>query len=355
MAMHMADALLSPEVGGIMWVVSAGAIALCSRQVSSEPDGHKVPLMGVLGAFIFAAQMINFSIPVTGSSGHLGGSLLLAILLGPCAAFLTIASVLVVQGLFFADGGLLALGCNIFNIGFIPALIVYPCIYKQIIGYNPGRIRQTTIIIICSVIGLQLGSFGVVLETALSGISSIHFSTFLTLMQSIHLVIGIVEGCVTATVVSFLLKARPEIIQGVSSVRPIVSYPLRNVLLVVLTVAFLTGGFFSLFASEKPDGLEWSIAKVTGQEKLNVPEQKIYKVMSSLQEMTAFIPDYMFKTSLDSGKKVRKSGVGHDNDLKQISSTSIAGIIGVLLTLGLASLGGYLLRRISRSADSLTE
>ena len=99
--MHMADALLSPVVGGTMWAVSAGAIACCSAKLRKELDDRNVPLMGVLGAFIFAAQMINFTIPVTGSSGHLGGGLLLAILLGPHAAFLTIASVLVVQALFF--------------------------------------------------------------------------------------------------------------------------------------------------------------------------------------------------------------------------------------------------------------
>src|SRR5512136_1006033 len=124
--MHMADALLSPTVGGAMWAVSAGTIAFCARKVRKEVDDSKVPLMGVLGAFIFAAQMINFSIPVTGSSGHLGGGLILSILLGPYAAFLTIASVLGVQALFFADGGLLALGCNIFNLGFYPAFLAYP-------------------------------------------------------------------------------------------------------------------------------------------------------------------------------------------------------------------------------------
>ena len=99
--MHMADALLSPGVGATMWTASAGAIAYCSKKVREELDDRKVPLMGVLGAFIFAAQMINFTIPATGSSGHLGGGLILAILLGPHAAFLTIASVLVVQALFF--------------------------------------------------------------------------------------------------------------------------------------------------------------------------------------------------------------------------------------------------------------
>jgi len=84
---HMADALLSPAVGGIMWAATAGTIAWCSARVRRELDEHKVPLMGVLGAFVFAAQMINFTIPATGSSGHIGGGLLLAILLGHLPRF----------------------------------------------------------------------------------------------------------------------------------------------------------------------------------------------------------------------------------------------------------------------------
>ena len=124
--MHMADALLSPAVGGVMWTVTAGVVVYCSKKVKEEAADWKIPLMGVLGAFVFAAQMINFTIPGTGSSGHLVGSLLLAILLGPHAAFLTIASVLTVQALFFADGGvrtgvdvlkLLALGADAVLVG----------------------------------------------------------------------------------------------------------------------------------------------------------------------------------------------------------------------------------------------
>ena len=149
--MHMADALLSPAVGGAMCALSAGTIAYCSSKVRKELDDSKVPLMGVLGAFIFAAQMINFTIPVTGSSGHLGGGLILAILLGPYAAFLTIASVLVVQALFFADGGLLALGCNIFNLGFFPAFIAYPFIYKKIIGNQPTATRISAASIVAAI------------------------------------------------------------------------------------------------------------------------------------------------------------------------------------------------------------
>src|SRR5210317_1754527 len=131
--MHMADALLSPGIGGAMWAATAATTIYCARKVQNQLDDRKIPLMGVLGAFVFAAQMINFSIPGTGSSGHLGGGLLLAILLGPHAAFLTIASVLAVQALFFADGGLLALGSNIFNLGFFPCFIAYPLIYQKIV------------------------------------------------------------------------------------------------------------------------------------------------------------------------------------------------------------------------------
>ena len=187
--------LLSPAVGGTMWAVSAGAIAYCSTKVRAQLDDRKVPLMGVLGAFIFAAQMINFSIPGTGSSGHLGGGLLLAILLGPQAAFLTIASVLVVQALFFADGGLLALGCNIFNLGFIPAFIAYPLIYKKIAGTHPGRIQACR----CGDCRRSGGSatgglFAWCWKRLFRGCPALPFTTFLVLMQPIHLAIGIVEG-----------------------------------------------------------------------------------------------------------------------------------------------------------------
>ena len=113
-------------------------VAYSARKVREELDESKIPLMGVAGAFVFAAQMLNFTIPGTGSSGHLGGALILAILLGPEAAFLVMASVLTVQALFFADGGLLALGCNIFNLGFFPAFVAYPLVYRRIVGDGPS-------------------------------------------------------------------------------------------------------------------------------------------------------------------------------------------------------------------------
>ncbi|RMF08663.1 MAG: cobalamin biosynthesis protein CbiM, partial [Candidatus Neomarinimicrobiota bacterium] len=109
--MHMSDALISPAVGGTLWVAALAVSRRSARQVEHHQP-EDLPLMGVAGAFVFAAQMINVSIPGTGSSGHLGGGLLLASLLGPEAAFLILFVVLFIQAVFFADGGLLALGCN---------------------------------------------------------------------------------------------------------------------------------------------------------------------------------------------------------------------------------------------------
>ena len=102
--MHMADALLSPAVGATFWAGTIGTVGYASKKLKEHLDDRKVPLMGVVGAFIFASQMINFTIPGTGSSGHIGGGMILAVLLGPHAALLVMASVLTVQALFFADG-----------------------------------------------------------------------------------------------------------------------------------------------------------------------------------------------------------------------------------------------------------
>ena len=121
--MHMADALISPAVGGVMWAATAGLTYYSAGKLKKNLDDSRTPLMGVLGAFIFAAQMINFTIPGTGSSGHLTGGLMLTALLGPYAGFLTMVGILAIQCLLFADGGLLALGCNIWNMAFYGCFI----------------------------------------------------------------------------------------------------------------------------------------------------------------------------------------------------------------------------------------
>ena len=329
--MHMADALISPAVGGTIWAVSAATIAYASSQVKKSGDERIVPLMGVLGAFVFAAQMINFTIPLTGSSGHLGGGLLLAVLLGPSAAFLTIASVLVVQAMFFADGGLLALGCNIFNLGFFPAFIAYPLIYKPLAGAVPAQGRLTLAAVITALAGLQLGAFGVVLETVASGISALPFGSFLLLMQPIHLAIGVVEGLVTAAVLLFVYKARPELLSR--SAAPLVSGSLKPLLTAFCIAAMLVGGVVSWFASEQPDGLEWSIAKVSGMQELQPPDKGLHAQLAELQHKLAPLPDYAFKKQQATEGQTARLG------------TSLSGLTGGIATLLLAMLAGLIASR----------
>lgn len=352
--MHMTDALLSPAVGGTMWLMSAGAIIGCSKKISAGADDRKIPLMGVMGAFIFAAQMINFSIPVTGSSGHLGGGLLLAILLGPYAAFLTIASVLMVQALFFADGGLLALGCNMINLGFFPAFVAYPLVYQKIAGVSPSRRRIAIGAMAAAIIGLQLGSLGVVMETVASDISSLPLLTFAAIMQPVHLAIGIVEGLVTASILSFIHTASPEIIRHTSASRPAAGYPARTVVTGFLMVTLLMAGIFSWFASDRPDGLEWSITRVTGQKELVRPQRSVYGMLASLQERLSFLPDYSFRSAPAEqrpGSPLPQPAnlTGHTESGSRYA-TSVSGIIGGALTLG-ASLGiGFMLKPRKRIA-----
>lgn len=346
--MHMADALISPAVGGTMWTVTAGLIAYSAREVRLTLRDNLVPMMGVLGAFIFAAQMINFSIPGTGSSGHLGGGLILTILLGPYAAFLVIASVLTVQAFFFADGGLLSLGCNIFNLGFYPAFIAFPFIYRAIAKNQHGTLRAWVAAIVAGIVGLQFGALSVVLETKASGISELPFGTFVLLMSPIHLAIGVVEGLVTACVVSFVARARPEAFstaEVVSGTRA----SLRPILIGLLIATVIVGGAASWFASTHPDGLEWSIAKVTGKEEVSGPEGGLHGELAAVQEKTAFLPDYGFKTS-ESEASASEENEPSESWPAVNAGTSVAGLVGGLITLGLACLIGFALKARPKTA-----
>jgi cobalt/nickel transport system permease protein len=258
----MSDALLSPVVGTAMCAISTAVIAYSIKKNKSSEK--KVPMMGVMGAFVFAAQMLNFTIPATGSSGHITGGILLAAMIGAFPALLSMSAVLIIQCLFFADGGLLALGCNIFNIGVVPCLIVYPLIFKPFIKKNITIGKITAASIFAAVIGLQLGAFCVVLETHLSGVAELPFSAFVVLMQPIHLAIGFVEGLVTAAILGFVYKMRPEIMEFVLSRNAIKSNAHRKAIIAFAVISLFVGGVLSQFASSNPDGLEWSIEKVTG-------------------------------------------------------------------------------------------
>jgi len=328
--MHMADALLSPTVGGAMGAVTAAAVAWCSREVRREADDRRVPLMGVLGAFLFAAQMINFSIPGTGSSGHLGGGLLLAILLGPHAAFLVVASVLIVQALFFADGGLLALGCNIFNLGFVPAFVGYP-LYRWIAGGEPSSARATTAAMVAAIVSLQLGAMAVVLETVLSGISALPLATFALFMLPIHLAIGIVEGIVTSAIVAFVRNTRPSLLSWTPATAQSVAGPAVTFLVVALAL----GGVGAWFASKNPDGLEWSVARSAEAAEVPPRTTPTRETLGKVQQETALLPKYGFRGH---------AATGSSGSREERLGTSIAGILGASMTLALALLVGFALK-----------
>lgn len=293
--MHMADALVAPAVAGIMYACSASAAAYSVKKVRPENEPKKIPVMGVMGAFVFAAQMINFTIPGTGSSGHLCGGMLLTALLGPYAAFLTMIGVLLIQCLLFADGGLLALGCNIWNMAFYGCFVGYFLIWRPIVKNGFSRAKVIGASILGSMAALQLGAFSVALETLCSGVTELPFSVFVGTMQPIHLAIGFVEGLITAAVLLFVYEARPQLLMGAEEMpagqrKGRISFPKT---LAVLGIAALTvGGLLSLFASSHPDGLEWSIEKITGSAEMESADSGIYAAARKLQEVTALLPDY---------------------------------------------------------------
>ncbi|MBC2722164.1 energy-coupling factor ABC transporter permease [Desulfosporosinus sp.] len=335
--MHMADALISPVVGGAMWVATAGVAAYSIKKIQTEMDEKKVPLMGVMGAFIFASQMINFTIPGTGSSGHIGGGLILAILLGPYAGFLTMASVLTIQALFFADGGLLALGSNIFNMGFFTCFVAYPLIYKAFMGKGYSKKRIVFASVLTAMIGLQMGAFGVVLQTLFSGKTELPFGTFVLLMQPIHLAIGAVEGLVTAAVVTYIWNSRPEIIERAASGEAIGNVSIKKVVAGMVVIAMVTGAGLSWFASSNPDGLEWAMIKTAGTAELEATGT-LHQQLSDLQTKTSFLPDYSFKASESEMEQV--VGEGEEVWPAVSGGTSTAGLVGGGMTLALAVLMG---------------
>ncbi len=241
--MHMADALVAPAVAGTMYVLSASAAGVSAKKVREEDDPKKIPVMGVMGAFVFATQMLNFTIPGTGSSGHLCGGMMLSALLGPYAGFLTMIGVLLVQCLLFADGGLLALGCNIWNMAFYGCFIGALLIWKPIMKKGVTKVKILAASILGCVLTLQLGAFSVTLETLASGITELPFSVFLATMQPIHLAIGFVEGLITAAVLIFVHEARPELLWGVgeSDTKKEAKFSFINTIITIAVAAALCG------------------------------------------------------------------------------------------------------------------
>lgn len=325
--MHMADALLAPAAAVTMYAASAVTVGASVKTLKKDENAAKLPTMAVASALVFAGQMINYTIPGTGSSGHLCGGMLLSALLGPQAGFLSMVVILTIQCLLFADGGLLALGANCWNMAFYGCFVGYYLLWRPIMRsslFNKmgDKSAMRSKIILASILGciitLQMGAFSVVVETSISGITELPLGTFTGIMLPIHLAIGLVEGLITAAVLVFVHEARPGLLMESDASNPSKGkFSVKTTLVILALAAAVTGGVLSLFASGNPDGLEWSMFGNSDggySENMGLDEES-YGVSSgaaetagSIQEKTAVLPDYAFEDS-DSAAGTSVSGL----------------------------------------------
>ena len=256
--MHMANELLSVPVAAGSLAVAAAGLGLVCRKVRNILGTDKLALMGVLGAFVFAGQMVNFQLPaMPGTSGHMVGAVLLAIVLGPHLAAIVMTSVVMVQCLIFQDGGLLALGCNIINMGLVPCYIGY-FLYKIVTTGPPSNLRVYIGTMLACVVSMEAGAILVPVQAALAGVLAVPFTTFLITMIGVHFLVGFVEGVITVAVLGYLQQVRPDIVAdslpGEARLRK------STVLGTLAVFTIIIGAGLSLLASDFPDGLEWSYA-----------------------------------------------------------------------------------------------
>lgn len=290
--MHMSDTLISPAVAVATSIVAAALVVVATRKIG-RTERHNttrlIPLMGVMGALIFAAQMLNFAIPATGSSGHIVGGVLLAAVLGEWAGFLTLTSVIIVQCLLFADGGLMTLGCNVLNMAALSCLVAYPLIFKPLIHNHNSPSRWAAASIATSITALAMGALAVTIETELSGITALPYGRFLSFMLPIHLLIGIGEGLATAAVIASLRRYRPDLL--FDSTEPS-ARPRTQFIAITVVVALLVASVAGTVASSRPDGLEWSIERTTAGVEIAESQSPLHHRAARIQRTTALLPDY---------------------------------------------------------------
>ena len=256
--MHMFNEMVSPAVCAVTNLTAATLVglAIVKLRQTKTPIRNMASMMAVSAAFIFAAQMFNFSLPGMQASGHLIGGILLATLLGPWAATLTMSAVIALQCLILGDGGVMALGCNIINMAVLPCMVVYPLLMRPLA--RRGRITSTMFgAIIASVVALQLSSASLAIMASLSD-SALPFSEFLSHMLPVHLLIGFAEGAITAVALGLIMRLRPEMLGEDKFAET------KTSTITVIAVAALLIALSASFAtSSLPDGMEWSIKQVT--------------------------------------------------------------------------------------------
>lgn len=304
--LHIPDGFLSGLISVIFWVAAIIAVGYALKSVSHGLDERKVPLMGVLAAGIFAGQMLNFTI-AGGTSGHLMGAALATILLGPWAAILVMTTVVGIQALIFQDGGLLALGANIFNMAVVGVAVSYMAYHTmQKLAGN----RRLGIMIggfVAAWLSIVIAALSVALQLALSGTSPANLA--IPAMAGIHALIGIGEGLITIGALALIYTSRPDILKGDQAPPAYGRIIWGGGLLLAIGLAIA-----SPLASSNPDGLEM-VAERQGF--LSLTQKPVYNL----------IPDYLFP------------GITNES-----LATILAAIIGTLLVFGAGLVMAFLRR-----------
>ena len=297
--MHIPDNFLSIAVSLICWAITAVTLGIAISRTNKSLGEKQVPLMGVMAAFIFAAQMINFPV-LGGTSGHLLGGVLAAITLGPWAGMLVMTAVIAVQGLLFQDGGLIVMGANILNMGILTCAVGYG-LYRSVLGSN--RTVKLAVIGVAAWLSVMAGALSTALQIWLSGNAEVQI--IVPAMLFVHAFIGLGEALITVAAIVFILRSRPDLLgEGSESAQGSKGWILTGVLITLAVV------LLSPFASASPDGLE-RVAENLGF--INIAQSAPYEV----------IPDYTIPF-------LGATPI----------STIVAGAIGVIVVLAIAFIAG---------------
>ncbi|KQX11769.1 cobalt ABC transporter permease [Streptomyces sp. Root431] len=271
--MHVPDGFINAPVSAVAGVVAAGAVAVSLRGARRELDERTAPLAGLVAAFIFAVQMLNFPV-AAGTSGHLLGGALAAILVGPWTGVLCIAVVLLMQGILFADGGLTALGVNITVMGVVTVVVAY-ALFRGLVLVLPRTRRSVTVAsFAAALVSVPAAAAAFTLVYAIGGTTDVPLSKVLTAMVGVHVLIGIGEAVITMLTVGAVVAVRPDLVYGARGLTaplklrvdgelvdaaepaPVAAGSPKKLWIGGVVTALVLAGFVSFYASASPDGLE---------------------------------------------------------------------------------------------------
>ncbi|MFC4327695.1 energy-coupling factor ABC transporter permease [Streptomyces andamanensis] len=347
--MHVPDGFINAPTSAVTGVIAAGAVAVSLRGARRELDERTAPLAGLVAAFIFAVQMLNFPV-AAGTSGHLLGGALAAILVGPYTGVLCVCVVLLMQGILFADGGLTALGVNITDMAIVTTVVAY-AVFRGLVKVLPRRRRSVTVAsFVAALLSVPAASVAFTLIYAAGGTTDVAIGKVATAMIGVHVLIGIGEAAITALTVGAVIAVRPDLVYGARGLEqrlklrvggelvdapaaapaPVpaaaaTARPHRKLWITGLVTSLVLAGFVSFYASASPDGLE----KVAHDKGIDQKEEPHASADSPLA-------DYGVKDISDA----RLSG-------------GLAGVIGVGVTIAVGS-GVFWVVRRRRTAGSET-